>query len=289
MLYLFIAYLTTYILWPALWRAPLKHLINTFHVMSQFPAHDVLYLGNSFSSQELPWHFFPRLILIQLTEPALLLFALGIILFFLLKKARENFCTPEMIVIIVWFTIPFAGVVFLGLPSYGNFRHYLFSLPPIFIIGGAGLDWLLKLTRRLTLRIGLVILLLIPGTISLVQLHPYEYIYYNSLVGGVKGAEGYYELDYWCTSYREAVEYVNRHAPDASRVVAWGPTTTARIFARSDLLIMTEAEVEETPDYALACDNALYNSGYYTTFETLYEVKVDGAVISRIKKAPAGH
>jgi hypothetical protein len=285
MLYLFIAYLTTYIFWPALWREPIKHFVNTFHLMSQFPAHDVLYLGKIFSSQELPWHFFPRLIILQLTEPAMLLFVLGIISFSLVKKVRENFSTPEMIVIMVWFTVPLAGVVFLGLPSYGNFRHYLFSLPPIFFIGGVGLDWLLKLTRGQTLRIGIVVLLLIPGMISLVQLHPYEYIYYNSLAGGVKGAEGYYELDYWCTSYREAVEYVNQNAPSASRVVAWGPTATAQTFARGDLLIMTEAEVEETPDYALACDDALYDSDYYTTFGTLYEVKVMGATISRLKIA----
>lgn len=82
---------------------------------------------------------------------------------------------------------------------------------------------------------------------------------------------------------------MNQHAPNASRVVVWGPTTTAQTFARNDLRITTEAEVDETPDYVVACDDALFDPDYYSTFETLYEVKVDGAVISRIKKAPAGH
>jgi hypothetical protein len=48
---------------------------------------------------------------------------------------------------------------------------------------------------------------------------------------------------------------------------------------------MTEAGVEETPDYALASDDALYDSDDYTTFGTLGEVKVMGATISRLKIA----
>lgn len=38
------------------------------------------------------------------------------------------------------------------------------------------------------------------------QLHPDEYVYYNLLTGGVKGAEGAYELDYWGNSLIEATK-----------------------------------------------------------------------------------
>ena len=30
-----------------------------------------------------------------------------------------------------------------------------------------------------------------------VSYHPYEYIYFNELVGGGKGATGNFEVDYW--------------------------------------------------------------------------------------------
>jgi len=43
-------------------------------------------------------------------------------------------------------------------------------------------------------------------TWSMVRLHPEEYIFYNQLVGGVAGAEGRFELDYWGTSIAEATE-----------------------------------------------------------------------------------
>ena len=38
----------------------------------------------------------------------------------------------------------------------------------------------------------------------MMELHPNQYIYYNALVGGVRGANGRYELDYWGTSLAEA-------------------------------------------------------------------------------------
>ena len=43
-------------------------------------------------------------------------------------------------------------------------------------------------------------------------LHPHEYVYYNLLAGGVRGADNRYELDYWSNFMREAIarltEYV---------------------------------------------------------------------------------
>ena len=50
-----------------------------------------------------------------------------------------------------------------------------------------------------------------------VRLHPNQYVYYNSFVGGLKGADGQYETDYWANSYKEAVEqmvaYVKKAEP----------------------------------------------------------------------------
>jgi hypothetical protein len=43
----------------------------------------------------------------------------------------------------------------------------------------------------------------------MVQLHPYQYIYFNrSIAGGLKNAAQRYETDYWGMSYREGAEWV---------------------------------------------------------------------------------
>ena len=40
----------------------------------------------------------------------------------------------------------------------------------------------------------------------LYQLHPYQYLYYNPLVGGLEGASGLYVTDYWVNIMPEAVD-----------------------------------------------------------------------------------
>ena len=49
--------------------------------------------------------------------------------------------------------------------------------------------------------------------LGIIQLHPYEYTYYNSFIGGTSGAFRQYETDYWLTCYKEAVENLDQ-TPD---------------------------------------------------------------------------
>jgi hypothetical protein len=87
--------------------------------------------------------------------------------------------------------------------------------------------------------------------VTLVRLHPYEYVYYNHLVGGIRGAAGRYELDYWATSYREAVkilvEYLQRTEPDryAStdyQVLVFGPRNCAAAFFPPNLHLLMDPQ-----------------------------------------------
>lgn len=52
-----------------------------------------------------------------------------------------------------------------------------------------------------------------------VRLHPYQSTYFNALVGGVAGADGRYETDYWLSRYKEGIERVNARAAGAGREV----------------------------------------------------------------------
>jgi hypothetical protein len=44
-------------------------------------------------------------------------------------------------------------------------------------------------------------------------LHPYEYTYYNTFVGGTGGAYRSYETDYWLTCYKESLEWLRANEP----------------------------------------------------------------------------
>jgi hypothetical protein len=57
------------------------------------------------------------------------------------------------------------------------------------------------------------------------MLHPDQYVYYNSFVGGVAGAEQKFKLDYWANSYAEAVQGLEDYLR-----AAYGPDFEEREF-----------------------------------------------------------
>src|SRR3972149_4432517 len=76
-------------------------------------------------------------------------------------------------------------------------------------------DWL----RSPAFRYSLAGLLLLPGIIAGIWLHPYEYVYYNGLVGWTGNVGRSYETDYWATAMCEAGETVSQLPVQTNRVI----------------------------------------------------------------------
>jgi hypothetical protein len=51
----------------------------------------------------------------------------------------------------------------------------------------------------------------------LVRLHPYEYLFYNPLVGGLEGAARHYAMDYWVNIMPEAVNDLEAYVTTVDR------------------------------------------------------------------------
>jgi hypothetical protein len=107
-------------------------------------------------------------------------------------------------------------------PAFAGLRHFLFVVPALAILAGIGLDAVATAlaTRSRALAYGgiaLVTAYFVADTITLARLHPYEYLFYNDLVGGLQGASRRYDLDYWFASMPEAVKqlesYLRRSEP----------------------------------------------------------------------------
>jgi hypothetical protein len=97
---------------------------------------------------------------------------------------------------------------------YDGMRHFLFIIPPIFIFTGFSFEFLTEHISVWWLRAGVVFLFLLPGIVGIARLHPFEYAYYNSFIGGTDHAFRKYETDYWLTCYKQAVEELNAtHQP----------------------------------------------------------------------------
>ena len=100
--------------------------------------------------------------------------------------------------------------VIAGGPAFSGMRHFLFTVPPIAVLAGLGLNGLLarlQARRPLVAAFALAIVLLDLGwnATTLYRLHPDEYLYFNPLVGGLAGASRRYDTDYWVNIMPEAV------------------------------------------------------------------------------------
>jgi hypothetical protein len=58
--------------------------------------------------------------------------------------------------------------------------------------------------------------------VEMYRLFPYQYSLYNSLVGGIAGADGVYELDTWRSAQREAQNQLAAKVPPGQTVQAAG-------------------------------------------------------------------
>src|SRR5882757_653916 len=112
---------------------------------------------------------------------------------------------------------PLACQVICHGPAFTGLRHFLFVIPALAILAGIGLDAAvaaLATRHRTTMAAGALAVMTawcLWNAITLVRLHPYEYLFYNSVVGGLEGASRRYELDYWFGSMPEAITQLEAH------------------------------------------------------------------------------
>jgi len=264
--------------WPYLWPDPPARLVESLRVMSQYPwTGKVFFDGGYYASQSLPRSYLPVLLAIQITEPVWPLFFLSLALLWKNKYL--------LISTLLWFVLPLAALIASRSPLYDNFRQVIFILPPVFFVCGLGLDWLFQRLRAPVVRGVIVAALALPGILAGIQLHPYEYIYYNSFIGGERGAQGRFELDYWATSYRAAMNYVNGVAPANGKIFAAGPSYIAEIYARRDLRVYMDSDINSQPfDYAIITTRYSLDQTDLPAAQVVYTIEREGVPLTVIKK-----
>lgn len=270
-----------YLTWPYLWEAPGQRLIESFLLTGDFEKIN-MYFGSFVRGGELPWHYFPAFVLITLTEPFTPLFLLGLLALALSRRELAG-NWADVGVLALWIAGPLFALLALNIGIYGNIRHLHFVLVPMFLVAGLGLKWVLRTLGKTWLQLTLVVLVLSPAVIGIVRLHPYEYAYYNSYVGGVATASEQFTLDRWCISYREAMEFVNRRASAGDVVAALYSPWSAVPFA-SESVKVDDASNAPIPEarFMLTCALKLEEFRHRQEWELIYTVSRAGATLAQV-------
>ena len=188
--------------------------------------------------------------------------------------------------VLFWFLIPAAYVVLRRPPMYDGYRHFLFMLPPIFIFAGFAFEKLFEIIKSRWITIILMTALLAPGVYASLQLHPYEYAYYNSFAGGTSGAFRTYETEYWLTCYKEAIENFNE--PNSQLFVKREPTL-ASYYADKNIAIRDyrlEFGEIHSGDFVLVNTRTNEDIKTFKDAPIILQISRGDAVFCEIKKIP---
>ncbi len=225
--------------WPYLWIDPIEHFGR--HLRYILTRKDAI--ASEFEA--------PVLSAIALTTPPIFLGAFVLGLGVTLRRAfrRERLA----IFLLAWMASSLARYLLPQSTNFDGVRHFLEFFPAMALVAGWGVAWLLHhATARLENRAVVnaskavaLLLVLLPGAWSVLRTHPFQLAYWNSLAGGYAGARAA-DLpqagDYWGTSYRQGLRWLNQHAEPGALVAVPVVEHAVRLVAperlRDDLTLL---------------------------------------------------
>jgi len=208
-----LAYAIMIATWPWAALAPLNPL-RAMTAFADFHYQIKTFLdGHVYYMADVPRWYIPTYMAIKLTLLLLVGAALAVALVMLPRsqaRAENGMWRRETALVALAAFFPLICDVIAGGPAFSGMRHFLFTVPPIAVLAGLGLNGLLarlRARRPLVAAFALAIVLLDLGwnATTLYRLHPEEYLYFNPLVGGLAGASRRYDTDYWVNIMPEAV------------------------------------------------------------------------------------
>jgi len=268
--------------WPWSALAPLNPLRGLLDFGAFNYQVKTLLAGQVYDMGDVPRWYVPAYLVIKL--PIMMLAGAASALAFVLWRERGDNWRRRLETALVVFIAAFpvvCEVIDRG-PAYTGLRHFLFVVPPFAVLAGIGFDWLLvKLSARgRAYRLGAAAAItaaLAWNAGLLVMLHPYQYLYYNSLVGGLEGAARNYDTDYWVNIMPEAVDALEAYVVRLDATDPGRHYTVAVCGQRLPFEKEADNRLQFTPDWSKAdffiapthmnCDRAL-----------------DGAVIATIAR-----
>ncbi|NCA99178.1 MAG: hypothetical protein EOM70_07360 [Clostridia bacterium] len=230
------AYLTatlalTVLFWPMLWSSPLENFAAAFQSLSRFErwSKEVLLMGRSFLSTDLPWYF--SLVWITLTTPLVYLglFLVGVAdwLHRVLVQQKLRFWHQSDTLADTFFQAlfwgPLVSVVIFNSVLYDGWRQLYFIYPAFLICALTGLHMLfhlLKEKKRIWAFLLTVIVTISLGSTAvwMVRAHPLQNVYFNSLASSNWRSQ--YDLDYWGLANRAALEAIVAADPSEKILIA---------------------------------------------------------------------
>ncbi len=240
----------------------------------------MLFMGKFLSKEQRPFYYLPVWILITTPLYQLLLLTLSPALLYFQKTKRSS----------LYYLFGFAFLVnfalyFLIEPViYNGLRHFLFLLPlGAFLASLAALDSL-SVLNLLTIKFKYIsltvfIILFLITVISVTKSHPYEYVYFNEVSGGLKNAVGNYDTDYWGASYKEMSEWLLKNPAKTRSIKVYTCDMPFAVSYYSKKLFQVVSSEEDSDFIVCDIDNVIQKD---YDLPTVYSVSREGVPLGKV-------
>lgn len=287
--------------WPYLWQDPVARILKVAEFYKSIGTTKNVnseYLGFlGINTYPIEW--------ILYTTPLVILFfaLIGILSAFNQIKKEKDQVT---LLFLLWLTIPVIRVIIPGSNIYGGIRQIMEFVPALALISGLGAqslyNFLIKFrVKNIKLLAFLLILtLFIPLLVKLVSIHPNENVYFNPIIGGLKGAREE-NIPGWGntfgSAYRDGVVWINKNVEKKSKLVFVyeHSVNIPRIFLRQDINLQNSyrsgylmlGEYAITLNYQGVIERSYFDLFLQKYMKPIYISSVDGVPVVEVWKNDA--
>ncbi len=293
------AYFCGLLFWPYGLLDPIHNPLKALSELSLFSGAKgvLLFEGRMIPHGQTPWYYLPKWI--SISVPLYIHLGILALLVFFVKIIRSG---NGRFLAMLLFAVLFPPVYAVLKHSfvYDSWRHFLFVYPPMVVLAAIAWDfsWDLLKSKKTKLLLGVILMatLLEPAS-WMVRFHPHEYIYFNPLVGGLRGAYGRYETDYWGNSLKMASEWLSGHYKRSGiqrpiRIKADGELISSGYYLTRDLGPAYVPSLENEPEWdfwlslSRGIDPLYLRNKDWPPLATIHKVEADGVTLCAVIENP---
>lgn len=292
---LVVSYFLSIALWPYALQKPLTNVVLS---LKQFTNYSIglrtMFDGQQMMSNMLPWNYAPQYLLIGMPIIVILGF-LGYVIYSAIRPRSFSLLAFFLLFAAVF---PVFWVIYQNSNLYGGIRHLLFVMPPMVVL--AARFWTI-LMEKTGFYAKIAVCLLFIGLFSLpvahaLRNHPNEYVYFNEFAGGMKGAYGNYETDYYFNSLKESSDWFKKNVElpkNKKTIIVTNSDHAMKYYFRKDTMVSVVysryySKHSRDWDYAIFgncyIDRFQLQNGLFPPEKALYTPLVDAYPMSYVAK-----
>jgi hypothetical protein len=283
--------------WPYGLESPIDHTMESLKAMTNRGVQiRVLFDGKYAYNNHMPWYYEFKWILIS--NPIAVIVGVGMFLLLSIVGFKRYGVHIVLAMLFAAF-FPLLYMVYKKSSMHDTWRHVFFVYTFWVVIAAMGWDLLTTFISNVKYKKAVpivAILSLVPAMVWTVRSHPNQYVYFNEFIGGPAGAYGYYDVDYYQNSGKQAADWIKKNVkpiPGKKIVVMSNLSAFYKYFEKDTAwIVSTYARYGERhhmdwdyyvtyPRYISA---ELMQNGMWPPPNTLHSIDIDGTPLSVIFK-----